>query len=50
MATVHLVLIILALICFLAAAFDAKSTRFSINLTAAGLFLWALSTLLVTGR
>lgn len=47
MAIVHWILVILALVCFLAAAFDAKSTRFAFNLTAAGLFLWVLSTLLV---
>lgn len=49
MATVHLVLIILALVCFLFAALDVKGTRVnvtSVNLTAAGLFLWLLSTLI----
>lgn len=49
MAIVHLILVILALVCLLAAALDSKGTRFSLNLTAAGLFLWVLSTL-VTGR
>lgn len=43
MSIFHLVLIILGLICFLFAAVGVASPR--INLIAAGLFLWLLSTL-----
>ena len=45
--TAHLILLILALACFLVAALDVTVRR--INLIAAGLFLWVLSTL-ITGR
>ena len=41
--TVHLLLIILALVCFLLAALEVSVRR--TNLIAAGLFLWLLSTL-----
>lgn len=39
--TLHLILMILALICFLLAALNVSTPRG--NLTAAGLFLWALA-------
>lgn len=48
MVTVHLILLILALVCFLFAALDVTVRR--VNLLAAGLFLWVFSTLLVAGR
>lgn len=41
MLNVHLVLMILALICFFCAALRIEPAR--LNLTAMGLFLWALS-------
>lgn len=41
--TVRLILIVLALICFLFAMIDIRPPRG--NLIAAGLFLWLLSTL-----
>lgn len=41
-APVHLILIILALVCFLVAAIDI---RWPSRLIAAGLFLWLLATL-----
>ena len=44
MITLHLVLLILALVCFLAAAANVQSPR--INLVAAGLALWVASLLL----
>jgi hypothetical protein len=44
MITVHLIFVILALICFLFAAVDVTVRR--VNLIAAGLFLWLVSTLL----
>jgi hypothetical protein len=45
MITVHLLLIILALVCFLIAAAGVIWPR-GVNFVAMGLFLWALSTLL----
>lgn len=39
--TLHLILMILALVCLLMAALNVSSPRG--NLTAAGLFLWALA-------
>lgn len=42
--TVGLLLIILALVCFLLAAIGVSAGR--VNLIAAGLFLWLLSTLI----
>jgi len=42
-ASLHLILLILALLCFLLAALDVVVRR--INLIAAGLFLWLISTL-----
>ena len=47
--TIHLVLGIVALTCFLGAALEIKRPGTS-TLIAAGLFLWLLSTLLVAGR
>jgi hypothetical protein len=47
MVTVHLVLVILALVCFLFAAVNIAAPRG--NLMAAGLFLWLLATLVGTG-
>ena len=47
MITVHTVIVILALICLLAAACEVQKPRF--NLLAAGLFLWLLSTLITSG-
>ena len=47
MVSIHLILLILALVCFLMAALDVSVRR--LNLIAAGLFLWVVSTL-VTGR
>lgn len=44
MMTVHSILVILALMCFLLGAIGVITPRGS-NLTAAGLFLWLLSTL-----
>jgi len=44
MITVELVLLILALVCFLAAAVNVSSPR--INLVATGLALWILSLLI----
>lgn len=46
MAIVHWILVILALVCLLAAAFDTK--KIALNLTATGLFLWLLSTLITS--
>ena len=40
--TFHVALVFLGLICLLAASFDSKFGR--VNLLAAGLFLWLLST------
>ena len=48
MISIHFVLVILALLVFLVAALDVTVRR--VNLIAAGLFLWLLSTLVVTGR
>jgi len=48
MATLHLILVILALVCLFSAAIRVFSPR-GTNLTAAGLFLWLLSTLVVGG-
>lgn len=48
MVTVHVILMILALVCFLAAAVGVITPR-GTNLTAAGLFLWLLATL-IPGR
>ena len=45
MLTVHLLLMILALVCFFCAAIHIEPARFS--LTPLGLFLWALATVLV---
>jgi hypothetical protein len=42
MVTVKLLLMILAIVCLLLAAINVSSPRF--NLLAAGLFLWALAT------
>ena len=47
MITLHLVLLLLAFVCFVLAAFDVRAPR--VNLLALGLTLWIL-TLLVTGR
>ena len=47
MITVHTILVVVALICFLFAAIDVAWRR--INLIAAGLFLWLLSTLVAAG-
>ena len=44
MLTLHILLVILALVCFFAAAFDVKPPR--ISLVPLGLFLWLLSTVL----
>ena len=44
MITLHLVLLILALVCFLGAAANVSSPR--VNLIAAGLALWILSLLI----
>jgi hypothetical protein len=44
MMTIDLVLLILALVCFLAAAANVSSSR--VNLVAAGLAMWILSILL----
>lgn len=44
MVTVHLVLLVLALVCFLAAAAGVQSPR--VNLLAAGLAFWVASVLL----
>lgn len=44
MMTIDLVLLVLALVCFLAAAANIPSPR--VNLIAAGLALWMLSVLL----
>lgn len=46
MITIRLLLLILALVCFLASAVNVASPR--VNLTAAGLALWVLSLLLLT--
>ena len=43
MITVHLLLMILAVICLLLAALDVKPPH--VNALAAGLFLWALATI-----
>lgn len=44
--TLHLILVLLALVCFFVAAFIAFSGRGAkINFAAFGLFLWLLSTL-----
>lgn len=44
MISAHLILVILALVCFLIAAVGYPAPR-AFNLTAAGLFLWLLSEL-----
>jgi len=44
MMTIDLVLLILALVCFLAASFNVSSPR--INLVAAGLACWVLTLLI----
>lgn len=43
MPTLNFVLLVLALVCFGAAAFNVKSEK--VNLTALGLALWVLSSL-----
>lgn len=48
MAIVHLILVILALVCFLAAAIESWAKKPAVNLVAAGLFLWLLSTLITS--
>lgn len=48
MGILHLVLMILALVCFLLAALNVSPARG--NLTAAGLFLWALAATIAIAR
>lgn len=43
MISAHVILMILAIVCFLLAAFEVQTPR--VNLTAAGLALWAIATL-----
>lgn len=44
MITLHLILMILAVVCFALAAANVQSVRF--NILAGGLFLWALATII----
>lgn len=46
--TLHLILMVLALVCFLLAALNVSTPRG--NLQAAGLFFWALATTVALAR